>query len=89
MLEAVGRIGLDLADEPAAPPRPTDGLSPVGKLVHDALPSRAARDSRWLAMEAGQPLDVVRPALVELERRGMVEHRDGRWQRRAPHAGSG
>jgi DNA processing protein len=82
VLEAVGRFGLDLADQPAAGrERPTDGLEPVAALVHDALPARASREARWLAMEAGVPITAVRAALVGLERRGLVEHRDGRWRR--------
>ncbi|MCW0214977.1 MAG: DNA-processing protein DprA [Pseudonocardia sp.] len=81
--EATGRLGIDLADEPEGPRRVTDGLDPVQLRVHDALPARAARDTGWLAVEAGVPLDSVRSALVELERRGLVEHREGRWQRPA------
>jgi DNA processing protein len=84
VLESVGRIGLDLADQPTSPARPTDGLEGVVALVHDALPARGAQDTRWLAMEAGAPIDGVRAALVELERRGLVEHRDGRWRRLVP-----
>ncbi|WP_214370662.1 DNA-processing protein DprA [Pseudonocardia sp. H11422] len=83
VLEAVGRLGLDLATEPARPERPTDGLEPVQLLVLDALPARAARDTRWLTLEAGVPAESVRPALVELERRGLAEYREGRWQRAA------
>ena len=82
VLEGVGRIGVDLAPEPeSGDGRPTDGLDPVAARVHDALPARAARETRWLAMEAGVPIGAVRAALVELERRGLVEHRGGRWQR--------
>jgi DNA processing protein len=85
VLEAVGRFGIDLADQDAAgPERPTDRLGPVTALVHDALPARAPREARWLAMEAGVPIEAVRAALVDLERRGLVEHHDGRWRRRAP-----
>jgi DNA processing protein len=40
-------------------------------------------------MEAGVPIGAVRAALVELERRGLVEHRAGRWQRVAERPGSG
>jgi DNA processing protein len=82
VLEAVGRLGVDIADPVrAGGVRPTDRLSPVAALVHDALPTRAARDTRWLAMEAGVQLDAVRAALVELERCGLVQHFDGFWQR--------
>jgi DNA processing protein len=82
VLEVVGRLGLDLADPlGSSVARPTDGLDPVAAVVHDALPARAHRDTRWLAMEAGVPIGAVRVALVDLERRGLVEHCDGRWRR--------
>lgn len=82
VLEATGRLGVDLAPEPARPARTTDGLGPVQAAVHDAMPSRAARDVGWLAMEAGLPVEQVRRGLVDLERRGLAEYREGRWQRR-------
>lgn len=81
VLEAVQPIGARLAGDPAGPRRPTDGLDPVAALVHDALPARAAREAGWLAQEAGVPVGAVRVGLVELERLGLVEHREGRWQR--------
>lgn len=84
VLEAVGRLGVDLAAEPGRPTRPTDRLDPDQAAVHDALPSRAARDARWLAMEAGLPLETVRTGLLDLERLGMAEYRDGLWQRSLP-----
>ncbi len=88
VLEAVAPIGAALAAEPApGPPRLTDGLGEVGVLVHDALPARAEREAGWLAMEAGVPVGAVRAALVDLERRGLVEHRDGHWRR--PRSASG
>lgn len=80
VVDAVGRLGDDLVDEPATPARPTDGLTASAALVHDALPARGARDARWLAREAGVPPDAVRAALTELERRGFVRSRDGLWQ---------
>lgn len=89
VLEVVGRLGLDLADPVAAPTRPTDGLGRVGALVHDALPARGARDTRWLALEAGVALDEVRHALVDLERRLLAECVDGRWRRRRPPRDAG
>lgn len=85
VLEAVGRLGHDLAPElvqPASTDRPTDGLGKAAALVYDALPTRAARDVCWLALEAGLPPDVVRAALVDLERRELVTGHDGRWCRR-------
>lgn len=88
VLECVGRIGIDLAPDldPGAS-RPTDGLDPLCARVHGALPARAAKETRWLAMEAGLSIEEVRIALVDLERRGLVEHRGGRWQRTVPRGG--
>jgi DNA processing protein len=83
VLEAVAPIGSCLAGPPdAARGRPTDGLDTPAALVHDALPARGARDTRWLALESGMPIGAVRIALVALERRGLVEHCEGRWRRR-------
>jgi len=82
VLEEVGRIGLHLA-EPSTThgSRPTDGLSALAVLVHDALPARAAQTVGWLATEAGVPPSAVRSALDELVRRELVEQVGGRWQR--------
>jgi DNA processing protein len=80
VLEAVGRLGDDLAAEVVAPPRATDGLDGAAALVHDALPVRGARDARWLARESGVAPDAVRAALTELERRGLARCGDGLWQ---------
>jgi DNA processing protein len=87
VLEAVGRLGVDLAAEPVTPGRSTDGLDGAAARVHDALPARGARDSRWLAREAGVPPDVVRAALTELERRGLASCHDGLWQLLRPGRG--
>ncbi len=90
VLEDAGRIGLHLAEEPVrGPARPTDGLAPAAARVHEALPARAARESWWLAREAGLPAGEVRAALVDLERRGLVQHAEGRWRRRNPDRSTG
>lgn len=82
VLEVVGRIGLDLAAPEVAPDTgPVDGLDRGAALVHDALPARGARDTRWLALEAALTLDEVRRALVELERRGLARQGDEGWRR--------
>jgi DNA processing protein len=82
VLEAVAPMGVHLAEPPdTGAVRSTDGLDAAAARVHDALPARAARDTRWLALESGVPIGAVRSALVALERRGLVEHRDGRWRR--------
>ena len=82
VLEEVGRIGLHLA-EPSTThgSRPTDGLSALAVLVHDALPTRAAQTVGWLATEAGVPPSAVRSALDELVRRELVEQIGCRLQR--------
>jgi DNA processing protein len=80
VLEAVGRLGVDLAPQPEATLRRTDGLGRAAALVHDALPARGARDTRWLARESGVPPDAIRAALTELEQRGLVHCGDGLWQ---------
>jgi DNA processing protein len=87
VLEAVGRLGDDLADDVATPGRSTDGLDGAAALVHDALPARGARDARWLAREAGVPPDAVRAALTELERRGLARSSAGLWQLVPPMSG--
>jgi DNA processing protein len=84
VLEAVGRLGMDLAPRREEPGRRTDGLGPAAALVHDALPARGARDTRWLARESGVPPDAIRAALAELERRGLARSRDGLWQLAGP-----
>ena len=88
VLEAVAPIGEHLAGRPdPARGRLTDGLDAPAALVHDALPARGARDTRWLALESGVPIGAVRVALVALERRGLVEHCEGRWRRQVMEAG--
>ena len=87
VLEAVGRLGVDLAPQREAPVRRTDGLGSVAALVHDALPARGARDTRWLARESGVPPDAIRAALTELERRGLARSRDGLWELAGPGRG--
>jgi DNA processing protein len=87
VLEGIGPIGAQLASDPPGPRRATDGLDPAAKLVHDAFPAGGACGLGWLAQESGVPLGAVRVALVDLERRDLVEHRDGRWQLRARTAG--
>jgi DNA processing protein len=82
VLEIAGPMGQHLLDvEPAVASRPTDGLAPVAALLHDALPVRGARPAQWLAAEAGVPLTAARPALVDLERRGLAVADAGRWRR--------
>jgi DNA processing protein len=81
VVEAVGRIGLDLAPPLSGPQRPTDGLSPDLSAVYEAFPARACRYPEQLARESGVPLDRVRAALPLLELQGLVECGSGGWYR--------
>jgi DNA processing protein len=82
VIEAVGRIGIDLAaPPPAAPARATDGLDAEALRVHDALPARASRSTYRISVESGVPIAAVRAALPELERRGLIERTEGSWRR--------
>lgn len=82
VIEAVGRIGADLAVEPAAPDRPTDGLAPEELAVHDALPARSPRHVEELARDSGVEPSRVRAVLPMLELRGLVEYGPAGWRRR-------
>jgi DNA processing protein len=85
VVEEIGRIGLDLAPATpgASPTRATDGLTSTALRVHEALSDRVAYDSNRISVESGLPLEVVRAALPELARVGLVEGVDGGWRRRA------
>lgn len=82
VVEAVGALGADLAEPVRTAPLPTDGLDAVTLRVHEALAQRAGRSSHRLSVEAGLPVDLVRAALPELERRGLAEQVDGAWRRK-------
>ena len=81
VVEAVGRIGTDLAPELAVERRPTDGLPPEALRVYEALPARAARTVAELVAESAVPLPGVRAALPVLELRGLVQRCEIGWQR--------
>ena len=87
MLEAVGRLGVDLAPSRRRRSGARTAWGRAAALVHDALPARGARDTRWLALESGVPPDAIRAALIELERRGLARCRDGLWQLAGPGGG--
>jgi DNA processing protein len=91
VVEEIGRIGLDLASvlPDAAPARATDGLAKTALRVHEALSDRVAHDCDQLSVESGLPVDVVRAALPELVRVGLVERVDGGWRRATRDIGRG
>ncbi|MGH3872143.1 MAG: DNA-processing protein DprA [Pseudonocardiaceae bacterium] len=88
VVEAVGRIGTDLAPPLTAPRRCTDGLSPELLAVYEALPARASRHPEQLVRESGVPLPRVRAALPLLELQGLVGCGVSGWYR-VPDAGRG
>jgi DNA processing protein len=72
VIEAVGRIGTDLAPPLTTPHHRTDGLSPELLAVYEALPARACRYPEQLVGDSGIPLHQVRSALPLLELQGLV-----------------
>jgi DNA processing protein len=81
VVEAVGRIGDDLAPPLHTPHRPTDGLSTELRAVYEALPARACRYPEQLVHDSGVPLHRVRSALPLLELRGLVKCGVSGWYR--------
>lgn len=83
VLEAVGRIGDDLAPLTLAgmPARATDALSSTALRVHEALPRQAERDVAGLSAESGLPVHLVASALPELTRLGLAERTGTGWRR--------
>lgn len=84
VVEAVGRIGADLAPPLGTSRRPTDGLSPELLAVFEALPARAARHPEQLVRDSGVPLHRVRSALPLLELQGLVGCGVSGWHRVPP-----
>lgn len=89
VMEAVGRIGADLAPSLAIPQQCTDGLSPELLAVYEALPARAPRHPEQLVLDSGVPLHRVRSALPLLELRGLVGCGVSGWHRVPPDPGRG
>lgn len=79
VVEIAGRCG-ELADEPAHPVTPLDGLSDGEQAVYEAFPARGLRSAEQLAVECGLPVEDVLAPLTMLEVTGLVEQRDGRWR---------
>ena len=84
VVEAVGRIGADLAPLLSVPRRRTDGLNPELLAVYEALPARAPRHPEQLVRESGVPLHRVRSALPLLELQGLVGCGTSGWHRVVP-----
>jgi DNA processing protein len=84
VVEAVGRIGADLAPLLGIPRRRTDGLNPELLAVYEALPARAPRHPEQLVRDSGLPLHRVRSALPLLELQGLVGCGTSGWHRLVP-----
>ncbi|SDO63736.1 DNA-processing protein DprA [Geodermatophilus sp. DSM 45219] len=84
VVEAVGRLGEDLADPPERPTIPRDGLSDVAVRVLDACPVRTGVSPERLARVAGcHVLDVLR-VLPVLELADLVERTEAGWRLAPP-----
>lgn len=80
VVDRVGSVGSDLADRPATPRTPRDGLSDVARRVLDACPVRSGVPPERLAMIAGcDVLDVLR-VLPALELADLVQWTGAGWR---------
>ncbi|MGR7023389.1 DNA-processing protein DprA [Geodermatophilus sp. URMC 62] len=80
VVEAVGGIGADLAEPPARPPGPRDGLSDLARRVLDACPVRVGVSAERLAAVAGcDPLEALR-VLPALELAELVQWTGTGWR---------
>jgi DNA processing protein len=84
VIEAVGGIGIDLADPPERPTGPRDGLSDLATRVLDACPVRRGVSPERLAAVAGcDVLDVLR-VLPGLELADLVQWTGTGWRLAPP-----
>ncbi|MBO2455293.1 DNA-processing protein DprA [Actinomadura barringtoniae] len=80
VIEAVGRIGADLAPEPAAPVLPRDKLDQTTRAVLEAIPARGPTGPAQIAAKAGVDLPTVNGKLGLLSAAGFVERAPGGWR---------
>nr|WP_245679394.1 DNA-processing protein DprA [Actinomadura hibisca] len=80
VIEAVGRIGADLAPDPEAPVLPRDRLDPVTRSVLEVFPSRGAAGPAQLAAKAGMDLAALNAKLGLLSAAGFIERANGGWR---------
>lgn len=84
VLEAIGRLGIDLARQSRRPARPADRLSGHALRVHEALRARTGKSAEQLAEEAGVPVNKVRAVLPVLELDGFAARSESGWCRANP-----
>ena len=87
VLELVGRMGEDAADDPRGPVHLRDGLSETVRKVLEAVPVRRAAGVAALARDAGVPPLVVQQVLPPLQAHGLVQRTPDGWRRTALGAG--
>lgn len=80
VIEALGRLGADLAEPRRGTARAADALEPKLQAVLEALPSRAVVPLGVVGRDCGRPDEEVLPALGELSVLGLVERVDGGWR---------
>lgn len=80
IIEAVGRIGADLAPPPNTPVLPRDRLEPVTRSVLEAFPARGAAGPAQLAVKAGVDLTTVNAKLGLLSASGFIERAPSGWR---------
>ena len=80
VLELVGRLGEDLAEDLRGPVDVRDGLSDTVRRVLDALPVRRSVGVAALAREAGVSPLVVQQVMPQLQAHGLVQRTDDGWR---------
>lgn len=80
VLEAIGRIGADLAPSRKSESRELDKLSPDALRVHEALQPRKGKATDQLSAESGIPIDKVRAILPILEIDGFADRCEAGWR---------
>jgi DNA processing protein len=84
VLEAVGRLGADLAEPPDRPVSPRDGLSDIAVRVLDACPVRTGVSPERLATVAGCDVLAVLKVLPTLELADLVQWTGEGWRLAPP-----
>jgi len=80
VLELVGRLGEDDAEQLRGPVDVRDGLSETVRRVLDAVPVRRSAGVAALALEAGVPVLVVQQVMPPLQAHGLVQRTDEGWR---------
>lgn len=89
VLELVGRLGEDAADELRGPVDVRDGLSETVRRVLEAVPVRRSAGVAALAREAGVSALVVQQVLPPLQAHGLVQRTQEGWRLTPLGAGRG